>query len=799
MSKSGGVMKNKFMNFVYIMLLVIMVVGCSGKDARKAKYYQKGKAYYEQGNYVKAKIELKNVLQIDPKSSDAHYLFGEIEEKSKNLRAAYVHYYKAAELDDSNLDAHNKLARLYLLSGNLKKAQEQLDAIVAKAPKNPYVKMLKLLISVRKGEDDKAISIAKNIIDKDKNTPDAVFLLSRLYLKKKEIKTAIETLTEGIKNNPDTVPLRLQLGAIYAMQKNYTGAEQILKEIIALKPDEIAYRQRLAKFYINIKDYKKAEAVLRNVVKLDPKDESRKLVLVEFLARYKSVKDAETELLAAIHDYPDAFELRFALAKLYEKIKPEQVKSVYQKIVDLNGTGPEGLKAKVFLAQIAFQKKKLKKASAYLEEVLDESPDDVHALLIKGKIALATNDPVSAIAAFRSIIKNRPEMVEASQLLAVAHTVNKEPELAKEALIRSIEAAETNPKSHLNYAQYLIAQKNYKEANHEIDKALKISPASLDVLQMKLNIGSLLGDKKMLSKTIDLIKKYHPDNAIGYQKSGDFNMVLKKYNKAILDYEKALKISGKMLPALASIVKANLITKNYTAAINRLENISSGQPKNPVPVELLGEVYFAKKDFSRSEKYIKEAIRLNPKWLLPYSSLANVYLATKDIPSAIKVYESALAVAPDNAGTYVRLAQIYERTGKYDDAIKMYEKILQLKPGNALASNNLASILSDVRSDPESLRRAMKLAVKFKNSRQPGFLDTLGWIYYKSGDYPKSIEMLSKVVNKQPQIALFQYHLGMAYYKSGDKKNAKIHLQKALDTKQKFKERTEVKKILTGL
>ncbi len=792
-------MKNKFMNLVCILLLVVMVVSCGGENARKAKYYKKAKTYYEQGNYEKAKIELKNVLQIDPKSADAQYLFGEVEEKNRNLRAAYGHYLRAVELDDSNLDAHNKLARLYLLSGNLKDAQKQLDVIIAKAPKNPHVKMLELLISVRKGEIDKAISMASNIIDKDKNKTGPIFLLSRLYLKKKEVEAAIKTLVEGIKNNPDAVSLRLGLGDIYAMQKNYAGAEQVLKEIIALKPNELGYRQRLAKFYIGTKKYNKAEAVLDDLVKLDTKDESYELLLVEFLAKYRSVKDAETELLTAVHNHPDAFNLRFALAKLYEKIKPQKVESVYKEIIDLKGTDPEGLKARVALAKIFLQQKKIKKASAYTAEVLDESPNDVQALLVKGKIALATNDPVSAIAAFRSIIKNRPEMVEASQLLAVAHTINKEPELAKEALIRGIESAETNPKSYLNYAQYLIAQKNYKDANSEIDKALKVSPGNLDVLQMKLNIGSLLGDKKMLASTIELIKKYHPDNAIGYQKSGDFNRAIKKYDKAILDYEKALKISGKMLPALASIIKVNLVTKNYAAAIKRLEKVAAGQPKNPIPIELLGEVYFAKKNFPEAEKYIKNAIRLNPKWLLPYNTLASIHMVTKDIPSAIKVYKSALEVIPNDPGIYARLARIYERVQKYDDAIKMYEKVLQLKPDDALASNNLASILSDVRDDAKSLQQARKLAIRFKNSNQPAFLDTLGWVYYKLGEYPKSVKILSTVVDKQPKIALFQYHLGMAYYKAGDNKNAKMHLQESLASKQKFKGRDGAKKILTEI
>ncbi len=792
-------MNINIVKLISVMFLVFMLISCGGEDARKAKYYEKSKAYYEQGDYDKAKIELKNVLQIDPKFAQAHYLFGELEEKRKNLRGAYVHYYKAAEFDESNMDARNKLARLYLLSGNIDKGQEELDKIIAKEPQSKHVKMLELLIAARKGEIDKAISIANTISSTDKNNTDVIFLLSNLYLKNKDVEKAINTLTDGIKNNQDVIALRLQLGGIYAFQKNYVDAEQILKEIIALEPGNFGYRQRLAKFYINTKAYDKAEVALRDAVKLDAEDEARKLMLVEFLAKFKSVKEAEAELLGAIRDYPDAFSLKFAQAKLYEKIKPKQVESIYKGIIDSNGSGPEGLKARIALANIALNQKDYSKATKHIAVILEENPRDAQGLLIKGKVALASKDPVSAIAAFRSIIKDQPDMVEASQFLAIAHIINKEPELAKETLMQSVESAASNPKAYLNYAQYLIGQGSHDDANAEIDKALKVSPSNLDALKMKLNIASLMSNKEMVATTIELIKKYHPENALGYQKSGDFNVVLKNNKKAISEYEKAIKVSGRMLPALASIIKVNLSEKNYAAAIKRLEKILAKKPDNPIIIQLLGEVYFAKKDYSKAITYINKAIDLNPKWSLAYTSLANVYLAKKDIDSAITTYNTALKALGDDLGIYARLAQIYERTRKFDKAVEFYEKILQIKPNDALASNNLAAILSDVRGDEESLLRAKELAQKFENSNEPGFIDTLGWIYYKTGEYSKAVELLSRVVEKQPEIGLFQYHLGMAYYKAGDKVNAKIHMGKSSKSKQKFKGRDEMEAILRKL
>ena len=70
------------------LLIIALTVGllsaCGGKEERKAKYLEKGKSYLAEKNYDKAKIEFKNVLQIDPKDANGYLFLGQIEEKQKN-------------------------------------------------------------------------------------------------------------------------------------------------------------------------------------------------------------------------------------------------------------------------------------------------------------------------------------------------------------------------------------------------------------------------------------------------------------------------------------------------------------------------------------------------------------------------------------------------------------------------------------------------------------------------------------------------------------------------------------------
>jgi len=112
-------------------VLVMSIVACGGADERKTKYLEKGKAYLEEKNYDKAKIEFKNVLQIDPKYAEAYYYMGQLAEKKKDFIQAVGNYNKAIELNPNNIKA----------KANRAKIQDELN----KMKKEPFLKRLSKL------------------------------------------------------------------------------------------------------------------------------------------------------------------------------------------------------------------------------------------------------------------------------------------------------------------------------------------------------------------------------------------------------------------------------------------------------------------------------------------------------------------------------------------------------------------------------------------------------------------------------------------------------------------------------
>jgi tetratricopeptide (TPR) repeat protein len=93
--------------------------------------------------------------------------------------------------------------------------------------------------------------------------------------------------------------------------------------------------------------------------------------------------------------------------------------------------------------------------------------------------------------------------------------------------------------------------------------------------------------------------------------------------------------------------------------------------------------------------------------------------------------------------------------------------------------NNLVSLLADHRTDKASLERANSIAAVLKNSPVPQFKDTLGWLYYRQGNYSAAVSLLEDATAKLPGLALVHYHLGMSYLATGQQAKGSDELKKA--------------------
>ncbi|MEM8751589.1 MAG: tetratricopeptide repeat protein, partial [Pseudomonadota bacterium] len=128
------------------------------------------------------------------------------------------------------------------------------------------------------------------------------------------------------------------------------------------------------------------------------------------------------------------------------------------------------------------------------------------------------------------------------------------------------------------------------------------------------------------------------------------------------------------------------------------------------------------------------------------------------------------------------MAMEHERRQDYDAAIAEYETLIESNPNSLVVVNNLASLLSDHYADePDRVAFAASIAEPLRSSNLPNFQDTYGWLKYLNGEYEDALRSLIPAVDGLPNNAWVQYHAGMTYAALKQTREARQHLEKALE------------------
>ena len=148
---------------------------------------------------------------------------------------------------------------------------------------------------------------------------------------------------------------------------------------------------------------------------------------------------------------------------------------------------------------------------------------------------------------------------------------------------------------------------------------------------------------------------------------------------------------------------------------------------------------------------------------------------------AKQAIDNALASVSDSQSLKWVKASLLEAYGDYEGALRVYEDLYDSDNSTSVIANNLASLLTTVRSDSASLDRAYQIARRLRHSDFPPFPNTYGWIALRRGDYQEALRHLEPAANALGTDPLAQYHLAWTYQALGENDKALERYTAALD------------------
>ncbi len=414
--------------------LLVLLTACGTPAEKSAGYLEEALAFYDEGNLIKAKLSVRNSLQIDPKNPRARFLYASLLEAEQDVRGAVGNLQLAVDEDPDYLDARIKLAGYFVVGRGMEQAREQIDAALGLAPEDPRVRLLHARLLLLEGKQDAALAEAELASSLDPTRADVAGFTALLYARSGDLDAGLQLLERSIElgDAESKEYLRNARISILAEAGEKDRGLAAVEAMVRDYPQEPRYQMALAELYVDRGQTTEAEQLIEALIARDPDNAQWRIRLAQLLAGTERIEDAETQLLAASEADPDSMELRFALGALYESAgRRDEAIGVYQSVAAAAANTSERLAAKNRIAALSAGADD-DLAQALIGEILQEAPDNTDALLARAAYRIRDGDNDAAIGDLRAALARQPDSARALLGLARAHVINGNAVLAEE-------------------------------------------------------------------------------------------------------------------------------------------------------------------------------------------------------------------------------------------------------------------------------------------------------------------------------------------------------------------------------
>jgi tetratricopeptide (TPR) repeat protein len=773
--------RGKFSYFTLVCLLLVAVLtlgGCTNPETAKAEHLKKGEAYLADLKYQEASLEFRNALQIDDKLAAAHWGLARAFEGLQRFPEMLEEMRKTVDLDANNLDARVKLGNYYIAGSKGK------PEIINEAER-----------------------LANEVLKKDANNIEGHILLGSVLFARNERDKAFAEFTRAIQLDPKRVESYLSLARFHIVTNDQAKADELFKQAISINGNSGLAHTEYGKFLVQMNRSAEAQAEFTKAVEVEPTNRQSRFVLASYYLLNKQLDKAEEQYRALAALDKDKPESQAVLADFYSSInRTDEAIKIYQ---DVLAKAPDYAQGRYRLAEILLLKGDNAGANAQIEEALKKDQHDRNALLLRARmrsIGGQAEGLKAAVEDLKDVLRQDP--TSKIGLYYMAQT-NFNLGLVDQARVFASDLEKNYP----DYLPAKLMQVQIALSSGDAKGAVSLSTDLLNRLDKtapdRESSPQLLGElrfKTLLTRgsaylrlaqpnTVDARKDFEaaqatsPNDPSVYNNLATMAVAENKMPDAIQFLESALRVDATNFSALSGLVNIYARNKEIDKAHARVDQALGAYPNVAWLHFIKAQAYGYQQNAQGAEAELRKTLELDPNYIAAYSALGALFINSKQEDRAIAEYQKIIAKQPDNATAYTLIGMLEDSRKNYDKAAESYRKALEKDPNNVIAANNLAWLFAV--EGKGNLDEAVRLAqgVVQRHPNIAGFVDTLGWVYYKKALHGAAVEQLQKAVtlsdneakaaNGVPS-AVYHYHLGMALKARGDKAGAKRELEAAL-------------------
>ncbi|HUT26148.1 MAG TPA: tetratricopeptide repeat protein [Sumerlaeia bacterium] len=433
----------------------------------------------------------------------------------------------------------------------------------------------------------------------------------------------------------------------------------------------------------------------------------------------------------------------------------------------------------------------------------------------------ACSKPEEAAKVLRSLLDHHPRNQEAWLRLAHLQIAQSNLADARSAIEGYLTHAPAGREPLLFATRFFMQVGLWEDAESCLTRLRRIDSSSAETEGLTLRIWLELGRYDEALGFLNRAISKDPSDVDRYRVLVDLLERLDRLDQAIAPLEKGLQHVGEKreVDVLALLVYVCRKTKRYDEGLRFADRALDGDAGN-LAIQLAKiEMYSEAGRSEEALRFAEQALEATPDSLPMQLTIMDLHKERKEFDKAVDFAQALLEKDPGNWRVQLALVDVYRAAGmedriepllvkvaldnkrtpealyhiglvkwemeQLDEAESCLQAAVNLRPrfadpsGYAEACNSLGYLYAERGKRLDEALRFVEKALEVRPTAGH-IIDSLGWVYYKKGEYDKAVQALEKAARIEREDSVVREHLGDAYFRAGRKDDALAEFKKAL-------------------
>lgn len=610
-------------------------------------------------------------------------------------------------------------ARNYLAQGDHRAAMIQLRNALQQKPDDGALRLLlgRILLDAH---DPVAANRELRKALQYGQTPDAVLpLLARAMLEQGDAKGLLSEFgpSSGIPNlaiADSEAAFKSMLGQAQLQTQRTAEAAASFRAAALAVPAHIPAQVGLARVMALQGNPDAAARIADSLVAAHPQSAEAHMLISDL----QSLRGDPAASIAALEQAVrvDAGHLPARYALIAALVGEQRFDAAAAQLKQVRGLARADLRIDYFEAAVALGRYDLDRARETAQRILRYAPEHVPSLLLTAAIELQARQPLAAEIHLRSALVMAPQHVGARRMLVRAYLDANLPVQAREALQPLLTATVADPTVAMLAGEAYLANGDIRQASAYYTTAAASdttkAAARTRLAQIALATGNAAAGIRQLEQVAAAADgPAQADLALitGYMRANELNL-----------------------------------------ALQAAQRFAKKQPERPLPFQLLGSVYAARKDSAAARQQFLKALEMSPSYLPAIASLSTLDLASNKPLEARQRFDAIVLKEPNNEQAWLGLADVLVRSAA--PTADITATLQRANRANAQSSDARVALITHylrISQASLALTAAQEAAAALPNDLR--VLYALGQAQEAAGQTNQAIETFNRLAALQPQ------------------------------------------------